>query len=302
MIVLMALALDLAAGEPRNACHPVAWVGALLGRAYGAAPRRGRLPPLLWGGAVVVAVAGGVAWLMRLAEIGLEPRGWAGLLAQAWLLKCSLSLRGLWTAGRRVEHLLAQGDLAAARAQVGRDLVSRRTDELGPAAVAAATVESVAENLTDSVVAPLLFYLLFGLPGAWLYRVVNTADAMVGYRGGQLEYLGKIAARLDDALNLVPARLAALALVLGSAMAGGDPRAAARTMRREHARTASPNAGWTMAAMAGALGVALEKPGAYRLGEGSLPGAADIRRSLAITGAAAALAGVAASAIAVAIR
>jgi adenosylcobinamide-phosphate synthase len=182
---------------------------------------------------------------------------------------------------------LRADDLAAARLAVGYHLVSRPTAELDARHVASATVESVAENLTDSLVAPALLFLAGGLGAAAAYRVVNTADAMIGYRRGPLEYFGKAAARLDDLLNLIPARLAGLSVVAGAALTGQSGRGALTCLRRARGRTASPNAGWTMSAMAGALGVALEKPGAYRLGAGELPVAADIARALRVFGAAA---------------
>jgi adenosylcobinamide-phosphate synthase len=146
-------------------------------------------------------------------------------------------------------------------------------------------------------VAPICFFLVAGLPGAWAYRVINTADAMLGYRQGELEYLGKAAARLDDLLNWIPARLAALGIVLGAWIAGESGRRAWQVMLRDRGRTRSPNAGWTMAAMAGALGIGLEKPGVYQLG-GQLgrelggdapPGAGAIDRALRVTTAASGL-------------
>ena len=205
------------------------------------------------------------------------------LLLEALLLKCTFSLRGLIGAALGVARALEVGNLEEARRRVATHLVSRPTEELSLPHVASATVESVAENLTDGVVAPLFFFLLFGLPGAWVYRVVNTADAMWGYREGDLEYLGKPAARLDDLLNWVPARLAAIGIVLGALIRGRRVAVHAwQTMWSEHGRTASPNAGWTMAAMAGALGVALEKPGAYRLGVGLLPTIGHIHRAVVV--------------------
>jgi adenosylcobinamide-phosphate synthase len=209
--------------------------------------------------------------------------------AGLWLL---LALRGLFAAAEAVARPLAAGDLAAARHALGRHLVSRPTAELDAPHVASGAVESVAENLTDGYVAPVLLFLVLGLPGAALYRAINTADAMLGYRDGPLEYFGKTAARLDDVLNLVPARLAALAIVAAAplAAAGASARQGWVTLRRDRARTASPNAGWTMAAMAGALGVTLEKPGAYRLGSGGrAPCAADVTRSVRVVAAAAVL-------------
>jgi len=151
-----------------------------------------------------------------------------------------------------------------------------------------ATVESVAENLTDSVLAPVCFYLAFGLAGAAIYRAINTADAMIGYRDGVLEHFGKVAARLDDVLNLVPARLAGIAIVLASSV-DGRGSGAWRILLRDRGRTASPNAGWPMAAMAGALRVSLAKRATYRLGDGALPVRGDIRRAIRLVARATAL-------------
>lgn len=268
----------------------MAWIGRALawGRATLATGGPARL--LVAGAAVTL----GVAALAAAAAIGLVLAapllGWVGVAVEALALKSMLSLRGLAVTALRVGDHLDRGELDAARAAVGRDLVSRPTADLDGGQVASATVESVAENLTDALLGPVLFFLAFGLPGAVVYRVVNTADAMIGYRDGALLYFGRVAARLDDAFNLVPARLAALSLVAAAALAGADGRCALVTMRREHARTASPNAGWTMAAMAGALGVTLAKSGAYRLGDGRVPGPADVERAVRLMATAAALA------------
>ena len=238
---------------------------------------------LTLGVAAVAAVAG--ALLMALAG----RLGHAGVLLEALALTCLLSLRGLVGAAREVAAELARGDLVAARRVVGHHLVSRPTAALDEGHVASAAVESVAENLTDSVVAPALCYLVAGLPGAAVYRVLNTADAMFGYRDGPLEHFGKVAARLDDVVNLLPARLSGLSLVVGAALAGQRAGGAWTALRRDGRRTASPNAGWTMSAMAGALGVRLEKPGAYELGAGRLPAGPDIERSVKVFRAAVAV-------------
>jgi len=235
----------------------------------------------------VTAVAASAATAVTALASAL---GWLGVLIEAVALKSTFSLRGLAASALRVAEDLERSDLRAARAAVGRDLVSRPTTSLDTAQVVSATVESVAENLTDAFVAPVFFYLLFGLPGAAFYRAVNTADAMIGYHDGPLEHFGKLAARLDDVLNLAPARVAALALVAGAALAGGDARGAWRTWRHEGRLTASPNAGRTMAAMAGALGVTLTKAGTYRLGSGRAPEVGDIGRALWLFAVAAALA------------
>ncbi|MCL6553811.1 MAG: adenosylcobinamide-phosphate synthase CbiB [Firmicutes bacterium] len=225
------------------------------------------------------AIAGAAAGLVaRLAARSPLP----GVVLEALALKTTLAVRGLASAALEVARHLERGDLPAARTAVGRHLVSRPTAALDDAGVASAAVESVAENLTDSVAGPLLFYVALGLPGAAAYRAINTADAMLGYRDGILEHFGKASARLDDAASFLPARLSALALAAGAALTGDAGRAALTTARRQHRRTASPNAGWTMAAMAGALGVTLEKVGYYRLGAGRRATARDVRRAVRV--------------------
>jgi adenosylcobinamide-phosphate synthase len=237
---------------------------------------------LVAGGAVTIAVVAGAAMAGAFLTLLARAAGPPGVVIEALALTTMLSLRDLVRAARRVQAALRCGDLDGARSAVGRDLVSRPTALLGAGQVAAATIESVAENLTDSVLAPVAFYLAFGLPGAFAYRAVNTADSMIGYRHGTLEHFGKVAARLDDALNFIPARLAAFAIVGAAALADADVGRAWRTMLGHHARTASPNAGWTMAAMAGALRVRLEKPDHYVLGDGPEPAAGDISTAVRI--------------------
>ncbi|MCH7714232.1 MAG: cobalamin biosynthesis protein [Chloroflexi bacterium] len=155
-------------------------------------------------------------------------------------------------------------------------LVSRDPSHLTPDQVAAATVESVSENMSDGFLGPWLAFALFGLPGAVAYRAINTLDSMIGYHG-RYEYLGKAAARLDDLINLVPSRLTGLLLVAASLfLPGQNPKQAWRIMWRDHARTESPNAGWPMSAMAGSLGIQLEKvtdsgESIYRLGDQNRP-------------------------------
>lgn len=282
-----ALALDLAFGDPPNRWHPVAWLGAFIAAGRRRLAQGSPFWLLLSGGAVTVSAAV-LAALAGIAVVRVAaPLGIAGVVLEAAALSCCLSVRGLWRAAAEIATRLERGDLAGARAALGVHLVSRPTADLGEGEVAAAAVESVAENLTDSIVAPALMYLVFGLPGAALYRAVNTADAMIGYREGALEHFGKLAARLDDALNLIPARVAALALVLAAALTRAAPARAWSIMWRDHGRTASPNAGWTMSAMAGALDVRLVKRDMYALGDGALPTPRDVRRSLVVMAVAA---------------
>ncbi len=287
--LLIALTLDLGLGDPPSRWHPVAWVG----RALEAGRRglSGALPVflLLGGAALVSAVAAATAVLVLCIERALSPWPLAALGVDAALLKGALSVRGLFAAVSGVQHALAADQLEAARAALGVDLVSRPVSALDAGHVASGAIESLAENVTDSLVAPVLFFLVGGVPAAWAYRVVNTADAMLGYREGELEYLGKAAARLDDTLNWVPARLAAACLVAGATLAGGSGSGAWHMLRRDGANTTSPNAGRTMAAMAGGLGVRLVKPGVYSLGDGDLPGHSAIGLALRVAAVASAL-------------
>lgn len=163
-----------------------------------------------------------------------------------------------------------------------RNLVSRDSGFLTPPLVASAAIESVAENTTDSYVGPWLAFAVLGVPGAIAYRAVNTLDSMLGYRG-DYEYLGKAAARLDDLVNLVPARLSALLILLSGALSRLPVRRGWRIMLQDGKRTASPNAGVTMGAMAGVLGTRLEKPAHYCLGEGlPEPQPSDIGRAVLV--------------------
>jgi len=266
--LLGALVLDLALGEPPNAFHPVTWIGRFIGWGWCRSPQEGRVRQFVWGAALVLAgtTLFSLPWAL-LAALDI-PLWWLWSIP---LLKLAFSIRALFQAGREVQEALERGDLSEARRLVGWHLVSRNTSQLSSPLVVAATIESLAENITDGLTSPLLFFALGGLPGAWAYRFCNTCDSMLGYRDPQREYLGKFAARLDDVLNWVPARLTGALIVFAAALSGEDARNAWRTMLAQHRRTASPNAGWTMSAMAGALGVTLEKVGHYRLEGGDGP-------------------------------
>jgi adenosylcobinamide-phosphate synthase len=227
-----------------------------MGRLLSAIERRAGVRARRFAFGLVVAVTVPLLW----GSLGRAAERWLPWPARALVLKPTFAGRALLRAGVNVEDALAAGDLTAARPRLSA-LVSRQTSDLDEGLVAAAAIESLAENLTDSWVAPLLAHCVGGLGGAYAYRAANTADAMWGYRSPRHEQLGKGAARLDDVLNWLPARVAALALVAGS----GSPVGALGGWWRDAGQTSSPNAGQTMAAAAGALGVRLEKRGAYVL-------------------------------------
>jgi adenosylcobinamide-phosphate synthase len=226
---------------------------------------------------VGVSVLGAVATRRVLARL---PRG-AALLGEAGALSTLLALRGLREAVQGVRDALDAGDLEAARTRAARDLVSRDTTQLDASELSGAAIQSLAENLSDSVIAPLLAYAAGGLPAAAAYRALNTADAMWGYRTPELLHHGRASARADDVANLLPARLTALLIAARSPQRG----AALRSALRDHGLAPSPNGGWPMAAMAGGLGVRLVKRDSYAFNEGApAPRPADIGRALEIVG------------------
>jgi adenosylcobinamide-phosphate synthase len=284
----LAFAVDALAGEYPNRLHPVVWMGKTIGALERLAPKEGRAAQLAYGAfvaACVPALFAAAAWgLLSL----LGPWPLAALAAEVLLLKSTFAVRALGAAAGAVRAALEREDLPSARRAL-RSLCSRDPSSLSGPQLAAAAVESVAENLSDSLVAPLFWYAVAGLPGAIAYRAINTLDASIGYRG-RYEWLGKASARLDDLVNLVPARLTALLLLAAGALAGGRSRDGLRILLRDAGRTESPNAGLPMAAMAGLLGVELEKVGHYRLGDPVAPvGAPTIARAWRVAWLAAAL-------------
>jgi adenosylcobinamide-phosphate synthase len=279
---LLALAIDLGLGDPPNRFHPVVLMGNWLTLGRKNAPPRYRF----WFGAGWI-LAGLALFtlpfhlLRRLNSQFPIHNSLFTIIISAVLLKSTLAYRNLRRAVGEIMAALSIDDLPEARRLLAWHLVSRDTGQLTEAEVVGAAVESLAENVTDSLVAPLSAFVVGGLPAAWAYRLVNTADAMWGYRTEEFEQLGKFAARLDDALNWLPARLAGWMFVAAAWVVGENAAQAAGTMLTQHGRTASPNAGWTMGATAGALEVTLSKREVYALEGGTQPlNAATVRRAL----------------------
>jgi adenosylcobinamide-phosphate synthase len=270
MSIILALLIDRWWGEPPARLHPVVWMGHYLKYAGKGLPDRGPRMAFFLGtaywlaGAALTAAAYGYAGLM-LARLPL----WLDVSLTAILLKPLFALRMLLGEVAAVEQSLAQS-IDSGRARLAM-IVSRDTTQLDSSEVRESALESLAENLSDSVIAPLFWFAIFGLAGAAVYRFANTADAMWGYRG-RWEWAGKFAARTDDLLNLVPARITAFGLLL----AGPNRMTLLRQLPREATRTASPNSGWPMGALALSLNIRLRKPGVYALNaDGSAPSAQD---------------------------
>jgi adenosylcobinamide-phosphate synthase len=266
-ILAGAVVLDAVLGDPPDIIHPVAWMGKIIGLAERGGAKLRPVRQFIYGMLMTILITGlfAVATYYLISYL-TDVNQAAYIIVAAVLLKLTFSIRGLWSTALKIRRLLREEKLDKTRFEM-RALVSRDTGNLDEKQLASGTVESVAEGMCDSVAAPLFYFLLLGVPGAIGYRVVNTLDSMIGYHG-KYEYLGKFAARLDDVLNFIPARLAAL-MIMTAAIYKKGFRQAWSTALREHGKTASPNAGWPMSAMAGALGVRLEKEGNYVLGEGN---------------------------------
>ena len=257
-------------GEPPRLVHPVVWLGKVVSFLEKGGAGQLRFAQFVYGIGMSLLLIGVFSAAAYLSLFYLQSLSFvAYVIVGAMFLKPTFSLKELRRIALRMKNFLQEGKLDEARCELG-SLVSRDTEGMPESLVVSATVESVAENTCDSFVAPLFYFLLFGVPGAVAYRVVNTLDAMIGYHE-EYEYLGKFASKLDDVLNFIPARLTALLFVSAGFLSGRDARAAWQVALSEHSKTASPNAGWTMAAVAGALNVQLEKVGHYKLGKAAVP-------------------------------
>ena len=275
MSIILALLIDRLWGEPPARMHPVVWMGYYLRRAGCGLPDRGPRTALFLGAAYWLAGAALVAAVYGFADAeSAKLPAWLDIILTAALLKPLFALRLLLSEVGAVESSLAQS-VESGRARLAH-IVSRDTTNLDSGEIRESALESLAENLSDSVIAPLFWFALFGLPGAAVYRFANTADAMWGYRG-RWEWAGKFAARADDLLNLIPARVTAIGLLL----AGPNRISRMRRLPAEAARTASPNSGWPMGALALSLDVRLRKPQVYALNaNGSAASAADTSTAL----------------------
>ena len=262
-ILLAALALDALIGDPRWLPHPVrlmGWLTGLLDRALNR-ERNGDGARMLLGGLAVVLVTGASA------AAGWAIAHHAAMLAWGWLAELAL-VATLLAQRTMADHMVRvaralDGGVEPARAEL-RHIVGREVHALDQHAIARAAIESGAENYSDGVVAPAFWYLLLGLPGLLAYKAINTMDSMIGHRSPRHHAFGRAAARIDDAVNWVPARIAGgLVALTAFVVPGAAPGSAWRTMLRDAPRHSSPNAGWPEAAMAGALGLALLGPRRY---------------------------------------
>ncbi|MCW4010387.1 MAG: cobalamin biosynthesis protein [Candidatus Bathyarchaeota archaeon] len=279
LVFVLALAIDLAFGEIPDRAHPTVWMGYVIaflkGKLKSGNPRVDKVSGvfLCVGSVAVFAVpAFAILWLLRQVPVW----GWLlYIIAAAIMLKTTFALKCMRYYTSPIERALKKGDLAEARRWM-RFIVRRDPETLDERHLVSASVESIAESTTDGVTSPFFFFALFGVPGAFAFRVINTLDSMVGYRDPVNINIGWFSAKMDTITNYVPARITAVLMVAASAVLGADWHSSWRILKRDRNKTASPNAGWTISAMAGALNTQLEKEGSYALGDAKRFSAGDI--------------------------
>lgn len=277
-VLLLAVLFDILFGEPPEFIHPVVWMGKMINVLTRDAPLSHRK---IYGAFMVISCAG-IAVLAGLLIIS-PGTGLLGLIIAAYFLKSSFSIRMLLVSALGIKKDLEAGNIGKARSEL-KTFVGRDTSKLDESKSASAVIESLAESFVDGILAPLFYFMVFGLPGALAYRMINTLDSMVGYRKEPFIDLGYASARLDDIANWVPARLS-VAFIFIASVFFGKPADAIRTCIKDHSMTASPNSGWPMAAVSGALNVRLEKVGFHALGgQFNEPQPFQIKRAVIIVG------------------
>jgi adenosylcobinamide-phosphate synthase len=269
LIFTLAFLIDMVFGEYPDRIHPTIGIGKMISflkrNSKSPNPRVEKANGVLMALAIMLVVALPVFvllfWLRQLpyGEI-------LYIVVGAILFKATFAIRGMGQYTKPIAEALKHKDMDGARKWLPY-IVRRDPNSLNERQIISATVESIGESTTDGITAPFFFFALFGVPGAFAYRVVNTLDSMVGYKNAEYKHIGWFSAKLDTTANYIPARLTAYLMVAASFLSGEDWRESWRILQRDKHKTASPNAGYTISAMAGALNIQLEKQGYYTLGD-----------------------------------
>lgn len=282
-IFLLAFLIDIILGEYPDRIHPTVGIGKVI--SY--------LKPKLKNKNLKVEKANGVFLLIFVALLASLPvflglwllRAWFGsipyVIIGAILFKSTFAIRCMRKYTVPIAKALKENSLDGARKFLPF-IVRRDPNTLNERQIISAAVESIAESTTDGITAPFFFFAFFGVPGAFVYRVINTLDSMVGYKNEELKNIGWFSAKMDTIVNWIPARLTALLMVVASALLREDAKESWRILKRDKNKTSSPNAGWTISAMAGALNTQLAKPDCYALGDENEIDPEDIFKALRI--------------------
>lgn len=273
LIITFAILLDLKFGDPKNKYHPTAWIGNLLARLVSAAKNQNHSIEKI-GGVFIVGITAGIVLILTFGVVyGLSLISdylisvVVSILVGAILVKTTFAIRGMENHAKAVVDSLDASSLESARDNLSM-IVKRDTSKLDKNHVISGVLESISENTVDGITGPMFYYALFGIPGAFAYRVVNTADSMIGYKTDLFKNIGWFAAKCDTVLNYIPSRLSGIMMIIAAALLQNNWKESYKTMVRDGKKTPSPNAGYPMAALAGALGTRFEKTGHYQLGDG----------------------------------
>ena len=275
VIIAFALGLDFTFGDPKSKYHPTAWIGALIAKLTPLAQNQNTSVEKLGGIFIVTIPVGIVVTLLLILDTGISllTADWITILTSAVigviLLKSTIAIRGMERYAQAVISSLEQGDLDSAREKLSM-IVKRNTKSLDQNHVISGVLESISENTVDGITGPLFYYALFGLPGAFVYRVVNTADSMIGYKTDIFKNVGWFGATCDTILNYIPSRLTGLVMIISAIILQNNWKESYKIMLRDGKKTTSPNAGYPMAALAGALETKFEKINHYQLGDGQI--------------------------------
>ena len=275
LVVCFAILLDFKFGDPKNKYHPTAWIGTLIAKLTPIAKNRHPIMEKLGGLCVVILTSGIVIFFLFTLETGISliTLDYVSLILTVvvggLLLKTTIAIRGMEKHAISVLESIDENNLDLARNHLSM-IVKRNTKNLDKNHILSGVLESISENTVDGITGPLFFYSLFGLPGAFVYRVVNTADSMIGYRTSIFKNVGWFAATCDSVLNYIPSRLTGLIMIISSAILQNNWKESYKVMIRDGKKTESPNAGYPMAALAGALETKFEKINYYKLGDGEI--------------------------------
>jgi adenosylcobinamide-phosphate synthase len=275
LLVFFALVLDLVFGDPKNKFHPTAWIGSLIAKLTPYAKSSSKNLEKLSGTFIILISCGIVVFLMMLLDIGINLITLdylsiiISVIVGGILMKTTIAIKGMEKHALAVAKSIEQDDIFSARNNLSM-IVKRNTKDLDKNHVISGALESISENTVDGITGPLFYFAIFGLPGAFVYRVINTADSMIGYKTNFFKNIGWFGANCDKILNYIPSRLTGLLIIVSAMILGHNWKKSYEIMIRDGNKTESPNAGYPMAATAGALGVKFEKIDHYSLGDGSI--------------------------------
>ena len=275
VIVGFALLLDFLIGDPKTKYHPTAWIGKLIAVLVPFTRNNSPKKELFGGILIVFAVVAIVSTLLVALDFGISLLTIdvvslvVSIVVGSILLKTTIAIRGMQKHALSVVDALEKDDLDSARNHLSM-IVKRNTKDLDKNHISSAVLESVSENTVDGVTGPLFYYAVFGLPGAFVYRAINTIDSMIGYKTSLFRNIGWFGANCDTILNYIPSRLTGLVMILSALILGYNWKESFYIMKRDGRKLESPNAGFPIAALAGALGTKLEKINYYAVGDGNI--------------------------------